>query len=73
MGGLFWGPIGDGAALAPYKRFYSVKTLSPGGFIPPGPFQSGVPTRPGPGGAAPQVCPVCAHPQAYFEIRAVNY
>ena len=22
---------------------------------------------------APQVCPVCAHPQAYFERRAVNY
>ncbi len=21
----------------------------------------------------PQVCPVCAHPQAYFEIRAANY
>jgi len=23
--------------------------------------------------AAPQVCPVCAHPQAYFELRVVNY
>lgn len=23
--------------------------------------------------AAPQKCPVCAHPQAYFELRAVNY
>ena len=22
---------------------------------------------------APLVCPVCAHPQAYFELRAVNY
>ncbi|MBQ9940454.1 MAG: rubrerythrin family protein [Clostridia bacterium] len=22
---------------------------------------------------APGVCPVCAHPQAYFEIRATNY
>lgn len=22
---------------------------------------------------APQVCPVCAHPQAYFEIRCENY
>ena len=22
---------------------------------------------------APQECPVCAHPQAYFELRAVNY
>ncbi|MDL2237130.1 rubrerythrin family protein [Christensenellaceae bacterium OttesenSCG-928-K19] len=22
---------------------------------------------------APKVCPVCAHPQAYFEIRATNY
>ena len=22
---------------------------------------------------APQVCPVCAHPQAYFEINAENY
>ena len=25
------------------------------------------------GKEAPGVCPVCAHPQAYFEIRAVNY
>ena len=25
------------------------------------------------GKKAPEVCPVCAHPQAYFEIRAVNY
>ena len=23
--------------------------------------------------AAPQSCPVCAHPQSYFELRAVNY
>ena len=23
--------------------------------------------------SAPQKCPVCAHPQAYFELRAVNY
>lgn len=22
---------------------------------------------------APEICPVCAHPQAYFEIRAENY
>lgn len=22
---------------------------------------------------APKVCPVCAHPQAYFELREVNY
>jgi len=22
---------------------------------------------------APEVCPVCAHPQAYFELRAENY
>ena len=22
---------------------------------------------------APEVCPVCAHPQAYFEIKAENY
>jgi len=22
---------------------------------------------------APQVCPVCMHPQAFFELRAVNY
>ncbi len=25
------------------------------------------------GKKAPQVCPVCAHPQAYFEIRKENY
>ena len=25
------------------------------------------------GKEAPQVCPVCAHPQAYFERRKVNY
>ena len=25
------------------------------------------------GTKAPQVCPVCAHPQAYFEINAENY
>ena len=25
------------------------------------------------GKAAPDVCPVCAHPQAYFEIKADNY
>lgn len=25
------------------------------------------------GKKAPQVCPVCAHPQAYFEVKAVNY
>ena len=25
------------------------------------------------GKAAPQVCPVCAHPQAYFQIKAENY
>ena len=25
------------------------------------------------GTAAPEVCPVCAHPQAYFEISAENY
>ena len=22
---------------------------------------------------APEVCPVCSHPQSYFELRAVNY
>ena len=22
---------------------------------------------------APEVCPVCAHPQSYFELRSVNY
>ena len=25
------------------------------------------------GTKAPQVCPVCAHPQAYFEVHAENY
>ncbi len=25
------------------------------------------------GPTAPQVCPVCAHPQAYFQVRAENY
>lgn len=25
------------------------------------------------GTEAPGVCPVCAHPQAYFELRSVNY
>ena len=25
------------------------------------------------GKKAPQLCPVCAHPQAYFEIHATNY
>lgn len=25
------------------------------------------------GEKAPQVCPVCAHPQSYFEVRAENY
>ena len=25
------------------------------------------------GDKAPEVCPVCAHPQSFFEIRAVNY
>ena len=25
------------------------------------------------GNKAPEVCPVCAHPQAYFEIKADNY
>ena len=25
------------------------------------------------GVAAPEVCPVCAHPQAYFEVRKENY
>ena len=25
------------------------------------------------GKEAPKVCPVCAHPQAYFECRAINY
>ncbi len=25
------------------------------------------------GNAAPKMCPVCAHPQAYFELHKVNY
>ena len=25
------------------------------------------------GKKAPEVCPVCAHPQSYFELRATNY
>ena len=25
------------------------------------------------GTAAPEVCPVCAHPQSYFEVNAANY
>ena len=25
------------------------------------------------GAEAPEVCPVCAHPRAYFEVRAENY
>lgn len=25
------------------------------------------------GTSAPETCPVCAHPQAYFEVRAKNY
>ena len=25
------------------------------------------------GKSAPEVCPVCAHPQAYFQVRAENY
>ncbi len=25
------------------------------------------------GKAAPEICPVCAHPQSYFEIKAENY
>ena len=25
------------------------------------------------GKAAPEICPVCAHPQAYFQIKAENY
>lgn len=25
------------------------------------------------GKTAPKACPVCAHPQAYFEVRATNY
>ena len=25
------------------------------------------------GKSAPKVCPVCAHPQAYFEVESKNY
>ena len=25
------------------------------------------------GQKAPEICPVCAHPQSYFEIREENY
>ena len=25
------------------------------------------------GKKAPKVCPVCAHPQSYFELRVENY
>ena len=25
------------------------------------------------GKKAPELCPICAHPQAYFEIKAENY
>ena len=25
------------------------------------------------GKKAPEVCPVCAHPKAYFELKANNY
>ena len=25
------------------------------------------------GKKAPQVCPVCAHPQSFFEVKASNY
>lgn len=25
------------------------------------------------GANAPEICPVCAHPQAYFELHAENY
>ena len=25
------------------------------------------------GTKAPEICPVCSHPQAYFEIKAENY
>ena len=25
------------------------------------------------GKQAPEVCPVCAHPQAYFQVKAENY
>jgi len=25
------------------------------------------------GKQAPEMCPVCAHPQAYFQLKAENY
>jgi len=25
------------------------------------------------GKKAPQICPVCSHPQSYFEVRKENY
>lgn len=25
------------------------------------------------GESAPEVCPVCAHPQAYFQMREIDY
>jgi rubrerythrin len=25
------------------------------------------------GESAPEICPVCAHPQSYFEVKSVNY
>ena len=25
------------------------------------------------GKSAPEICPVCSHPKAYFEIKAENY
>ncbi|MBE5874630.1 MAG: rubrerythrin family protein, partial [Lachnospiraceae bacterium] len=25
------------------------------------------------GKQAPEICPVCSHPQAYFEVKAENY
>ncbi|MEG2676455.1 MAG: rubrerythrin family protein, partial [Clostridia bacterium] len=25
------------------------------------------------GKKAPEVCPVCNHPQSYFEVRSTNY
>ncbi|MGN1012469.1 MAG: rubredoxin-like domain-containing protein, partial [Clostridia bacterium] len=25
------------------------------------------------GEKAPEICPVCSHPKAYFEIKAENY
>ena len=25
------------------------------------------------GEKAPEICPVCAHPQSFFEVRAENY